>query len=87
MTGDSPPRQLHAPRRARYAIFEVSALFAYERDAGAKRRSEFISVEGAERASAARGAPDPVFPARAPAGLKFVGWAKALLRRAHHLRA
>ena len=38
-----------------------------ERDAGAERGSQFISVEGAEGARAARGAPDPVFPPRAPA--------------------
>ena len=39
-----------------------------ERDAGAERGSQPVSVEGAEGAGAARGAPDPVFPARAPAG-------------------
>ena len=39
-----------------------------ERDAGAERGSEFISVEGAERAGAARGTADPIVPARTPAG-------------------
>ena len=39
-----------------------------ERDAGAERGSQPVSVEGAEGARAARGAPDPIFPARAPAG-------------------
>ena len=39
-----------------------------ERAAGAERGSQPVSVEGAERAGAARGAPDPLFPARAPAG-------------------
>ena len=38
-----------------------------ERAAGAERGSQPVSVEGAERAGAARGAPDPIFPARAPA--------------------
>src|SRR4051812_20941672 len=46
-----------------------------KRDAGAECRSEFVSVEGAEGARAARSAPDPVLPARAPGG-QFVGWAK-----------
>ena len=39
-----------------------------ERDAGAERGSQPVSVEGAERAGPARGAPDPIVPARAPAG-------------------
>ena len=39
-----------------------------ERDAGAERGSQPVSVEGAEGAGAAGGAPDPVLPARAPAG-------------------
>ena len=49
-----------------------------ERDAGAERGSEPVSVEGAEGAGAARGAPDPVVPARAPAGavVRRVGRAK-----------
>ena len=39
-----------------------------KRDAGAERRSQPVSVEGAKGARAARGPPDPLLPARAPAG-------------------
>jgi pimeloyl-ACP methyl ester carboxylesterase len=38
-----------------------------ERATGAERGSEFVSMEGAERARAARGASDPVIPPRASA--------------------
>ena len=42
------------------------------RDAGAERRGEHVSVEGAEGADSARGAADPLLPPRTPArgGLK-----------------
>ena len=38
-------------------------------DAGAERGSQHVPVEGAEGADSAGGAPDPLVPARAPAGV------------------